>query len=120
MIANRYGIENNIKAEINPAPYVVIPTLGERLDYSFSFPSNSRVVVRIFDFNGNLITSLVDKYYESGGTIERKEDRSDWDGKNKFSQIVAPGTYFMHIEAINLLTGDMTTDMAPVVIGVYK
>ena len=109
-----------IKAEINPAPYVIIPTLGERLDYSFSFPSNSRVVVRIFDFNGNLITSLVDKYYESGGTIERKEDRSDWDGKNKFSQIVAPGTYFMHIEAINLLTGDMTTDMAPVVIGVYK
>ena len=114
-------IEDNniIKAEINPAPFVIIPTLGERLDYSFSFPSNSRVTVRILDFNGNLITSLVDKYYESGGTIERIEDRSDWDGKNEHSQIVSPGTYLMHIEAINLLTSELTTDMAPIVIGVY-
>lgn len=111
--------ENTIKAEINPAPYVIIPTLGERLDYSFSFPSNSKVSVRILDFNGNLITSLVDKYYETGGTVERLVDRSDWDGKNHLSQIVPPGTYFMHIEAINLLTGEATSDMAPIVVGVY-
>ena len=111
--------DNIIKAEINPAPYVIIPTLGERLDYSFSFPSNSKVSVRILDFNGKLITSLVDKYYETGGTVERLIDRSDWDGKNHLSQIVSPGTYFMHIEAINLLTGEATSDMAPIVVGVY-
>jgi len=107
------------KAEINPAPFVIIPTLGEKLDYSFSFPSNSRVTVRILDFNGNLITSLVDKYYEVGGTISRTEDNSEWDGKNHLSQIVPPGTYFMHIEAINLTTGESTSDIAPVVVGVY-
>ena len=98
---------------------MIIPTLGERLDYSFSFPSNSKVSVRILDFNGKLITSLVDKYYETGGTVERLVDRSDWDGKNHLSQIVSPGTYFMHIEAINLLTGEATSDMAPIVVGVY-
>ena len=106
------------KATIDPAPYVIIPTIGERLDYSYSFPSNSKVTVRILDFNGNLITSLVDKYYETGGTIEKLQEKSDWDGKNHLSQIVAPGTYFMHIEATNLRTGKQTWDMAPIVVGV--
>ena len=69
-----------IKAEITTAPYVIIPTLGERLDFSYSFPSNSRVIVRIIDLNGIFITSIVDKYYETGGTVERYEDSSDWDG----------------------------------------
>ena len=36
-----------IKAEIVTAPYVIIPTLGERLDFHYSFPSNSRVIIRI-------------------------------------------------------------------------
>ena len=31
-----------INAEIITAPYVIIPTLGERLDFQYSFPSNSR------------------------------------------------------------------------------
>ena len=106
--------------EILPAPFVIIPTIGERLDYSFSVPSNSKVVIRIFDMNGNFVTSLLDDFFTSAGTMERYEDKSDWDGKDHHGQIVAPGTYLMHIEATNWITGEYSFDMAPVVVGVYK
>tara|TARA_Y100001970_G_scaffold197740_1_gene240539 strand:+ start:7570 stop:9147 length:1578 start_codon:yes stop_codon:yes gene_type:complete len=108
------------KVMISPAPFVIIPTLGERLDYSFSVPSNSKVVIRIFDMNGNFITSLLDDFFISSGTIERYEDKADWDGRDHHGQIVAPGTYLMHIEATNWQTGEYSYDMAPVVVGVYK
>ena len=108
-----------ISAEIITAPYVIIPTLGERLDFQYSFPSNSRVVIRILDLNGRFITSLVDKYYENGGTVERFEDESDWNGRNHLGQIVSPGTYLIHMEASNFQSGKTTTDVAPIVVGVH-
>ena len=37
---------------------------------SFSFPSNSRVIIRVFDVSGRFITTLVDKFYESSGTMK--------------------------------------------------
>jgi hypothetical protein len=105
---------------ILPAPFVIIPTLGERLDYSFSVPSNSKVVIRILDLNGNFITSLLDDFFISSGLVERFEDQSDWDGTDHHGQIVAPGTYLMHIEATNWISGEYSYDIAPIVVGVYK
>ena len=46
---------------ISPAPYVLIPSLGETLDFTFTHPADSRVTVRVFDISGRFITSLVDK-----------------------------------------------------------
>ena len=74
--------------------------------------------VRIIDLNGIFITSIVDKYYETGGTIERNEDTSDWDGRDHLGQIVPPGTYLIQVEASNFQTGKTTTDVAPIVVGV--
>ena len=108
-----------LKAEIVTAPYVIIPTLGERLDFYYSFPSNSRVIVRILDLNGLFITSLVDKYYQTGGIVERYEDTSDWDGRDHLGQIVPPGTYLIHIEASDFQSGKTTVDVAPIVVGVH-
>jgi len=114
-------IEDNtiISAKIETAPYVIIPSIGERLDFIYSFPSNSRIVVRVFDLNGRFITSIVDRYYESGGTVERLDDNSEWDGTNHLGQVVDPGTYLMHIEAFNFQTGETTYDVAPIVVGVH-
>ena len=113
-----------IKASIDPAPYVIIPTRGERLDYSFSFPvisqQGSRVIIRILDFNGNYITSLVDQIFNTSGTILRFVDGSDWDGKDHLGQIVGPGTYLMHIEVTDLEIAKTWIDIAPIVVGVYK
>ncbi|NOZ07475.1 MAG: hypothetical protein GXO91_01205 [FCB group bacterium] len=107
-----------VEAAITPAPYVIIPTLGERLDFSYSFPANSRVIVRVFDLSGRFITTLVDKYFESSGTVLRDASRSDWDGRDHLGGIVPPGTYILHIEASNFQSGKTTNASAPVVVGV--
>ena len=113
-------IANSIesKTAINHEPYVIIPTLGETLDYNFSFPDNSRVIVRIFDISGKFVTSLIDKYYEQSGTVYCNNPPASWDGKNHLGQIMNPGTYIMHIEAMNPNTGKTETDASPIVVGV--
>jgi len=110
--------EEVIDAKIEPAPFVIIPSLGERLDFTYSFPSNSRVVIRIFDLSGRFVTSLVDRYYEQSGTVLRQQDNSDWNGRDHLGQIVPPGTYFMNIETNNFSTGKTSMDSAPIVVGV--
>ena len=114
-----YQSDINIeKASISVAPYVLIPTLGERIDFNYSFPSNSRVIVRVFDLSGRFVTTLIDNYFNESGTVYMEEDTSDWNGRDHLGQILSPGTYIMHIEAMNFQTGSTTTDMAPIVIGV--
>ena len=88
--------------------------------YSYSFPSNSRVTIRILNFNGRFVTSLVDKFYQAGGTVYKNEGKASWDGRNSIGQIVPPGTYLMHIESTMWETGKISSDIAPVVVGVYK
>jgi hypothetical protein len=110
--------DDSASVQISPAPFILLPSFGETLDFSYSFPNNSRVLVRIFDISGRFITSLVDKYYSNAGTVIREEDSSAWDGRDKLGQIVAPGTYIMHMEVMNPVTGVTQTDAAPIVVGV--
>ena len=63
---------------------------------------------------------IVDKYYESSGTVRREESSSAWDGTNQMGQIQPPGTYLMHMEASNFQTGKTSIAIAPVVIGIRK
>ena len=123
-LTNTWGIFhedfNNqiISAKIIPAPYVIIPSEGERLDFLYSFPTNSRVIIRVISLDGRVITSLMDNFYIDGGTVERKEEMSDWDGRDHLGQIVPPGTYLFHIEASNFTTGKTYEHVAPVVVGI--
>ena len=116
-----YGqfIEREVaSANIVVAPYVVIPSIGERINFVYSFPLESRVIVRIYSIDGRFITSLVDRYYDKSGSVIRGDEVSNWDGKNHLGQIVDPGTYLIHIEASNFLTGATSVDTAPIVVGV--
>ena len=131
-----YFVEDNSISEtsINPEPVVLIPSLGETLDYTYTHPTNSRVIIRIFDLSGRVITSLIDKYSENGGTWFNginpvdpnnpeswiNSDRSSWDGRDHLGQIVSPGTYLMHIESYNFDNSKTAVDIAPIVIGVAK
>ena len=127
--------DNTINStSINPEPFVLIPSLGETLDFTYSHPANSRVIIRIFDLSGRLITSLVDKYIEDAGIWYNgvnpvdpddpntwiNSDRSSWDGRDHLGQVVSPGTYLMHIEAYDFSTSKTSMDIAPVVIGVSR
>ena len=125
IIAQNYTTEGEyessstpMQTSINPEPFVLIPTLDETLDYNFTFPDKSRVIVRIFDISGRFITSLVDKYYASSGIVYCNDPPASWDGRDQLGQIVSPGTYIMHIEAMNPVTGETQTDAAPIVVGV--
>ena len=106
-----------VKAGIDAAPYPFVPSSGERIDFNYSFPDGARVIIRVFDLSGRFITSLVDNYFGNSGTVYM-EDVSNWDGKDHLGQIVSPGTYLIHIEAMNFQTGVTTFDVAPVVVGV--
>jgi len=114
------------KVTINPEPYVIIPSLGETLDFTFSHPKNSRVLIRIFDLSGRFITSLLDDYIIEAGTwsngynpsTDTNSQSSSWHGRDHLGQIVPPGTYIMHIEAMNPHNGQTYTDSAPIVVGV--
>lgn len=114
-------IEPNTSIEhisISPAPFVIIPTRGETLDYSFTVLDNTRAIVRIFDLSGRFITSLVDDYYIKSGILSHERDGNAWDGRDQLGQIVSPGTYIMHLEVFNPATGETQTDAAPIVVGV--
>lgn len=111
---------------IFPAPYVLIPSLGETLDFTFTHPENSRVTIRVFDLSGRFITTIKDIYMETAGTHYHGVDpatginasRSAWDGRDHLGQMVSPGVYLMHIESYDYTTSKTHSDMAPVVVGV--
>ena len=106
------------EAKITTEPYVIIPSLGETLDFTYSFPENSRVIIRIFNLTGQYITTLSDQFRTQSGTVTRNDESSTWNGRDHTGQIVPPGTYLFHIEAMNFSTGATSTDITPVVVGV--
>ena len=116
------------KISINPAPFVIIPGLNEKLNFTYTFPNNSRVIINIFDLSGRFITSLEDSFFEDGGTVYRDNilqnelgepiNASAWDGRDQLGQIVSAGTYIMHLEVFNPATGETQKDAAPIVVGV--
>ena len=105
---------NVVKSSIDVEPYVLIPSIGEQINYSYSVPSGSRVIIRVFDLSGRFITSLVDTFIDPG----QNNWQSSWDGRDHLGQILSPGTYLMHIESMDFQTGKTTTDVDPVVIGI--
>ena len=102
-----------VTASINVEPYVLIPSAGEKIGYTYSAPLGSRVIIRVFDLSGRFITTLQDIPPNTQNVGELY-----WDGKDHLGQILSPGTYLMHIESMNFQTGETTKDMDPVVIGI--
>ncbi|MCF7804139.1 MAG: lamin tail domain-containing protein [Candidatus Marinimicrobia bacterium] len=108
------GEVGDYQAELNVAPYPFVPQLGENIAYEFSYPANSRIKLRIYDTSGRYVTSLYDEFRGLSFYIE-----GTWDGRNEINEIVPAGVYVMHLEVTDVQTGDLSTDTAPVVIGVY-
>lgn len=93
-------------------PYPFVPQLGERIQYTYSFPAYSRITLRIFDASGRYIMTLFDDFRPLA--LEKTEY---WNGRDATNAIVPAGTYLMHLETVNRNTGERASDMAPVVIG---
>ena len=109
------GQSGDYSAELSVAPYPFVPQLGEVIAYTYSFPANGRIKLRVFDLAGRLITTLYDEYR---GVSFYKEDT--WDGRDNLNSQVSPGTYILHLDVTDAITGQQYQAMAPVVIGVYR
>ena len=108
------GQSGDYSAELSVAPYPFVPQLGEVIAYTYSFPANGRIKLRVFDLAGRLITTLYDEYR---GISFYKEDT--WNGRDNLNRQVSPGTYILHLDVTDAITGQQYQAMAPVVIGVY-
>ena len=109
---HREGADSDGGTRLLVAPYPFVPQLAENIEYAYKFPANSRITLRVFDLSGHLVTTLFEDYRSLALEVTRT-----WDGRDEISQIVPAGTYIMHLETVNRSTGEILTDMAPVVIG---
>jgi len=107
------GEPGNEKTKLSVAPYPFVPQLGEVIKYSYEYPSNCRVILRVYDMSGRFITTLEDGYYALSWHKENV-----WDGRNELNELVAPGNYLFHLQTTNRTTGKTRADIAPVVVGV--
>ena len=110
--AYQEGEDSDGGTSLSVAPYPFVPQLAENIQYTYKFPANSRVTLRIFDMSGHSVTTLLEDYRSLALEVTKT-----WNGRNEIYQVVPPGTYIMHLETVNRSTGEILTDMAPVVIG---
>ena len=106
------GEDSDGGTTLSVAPYPFVPQLAEKIQYTYKFPANSRVTLRIFDMSGHPVTTLMEDYRSLSLEVTKT-----WNGRNEIYQVVPPGTYIMHLETVNRATGEILTDMAPIVIG---
>lgn len=110
--AHKEGVDSEGETSLEIAPYPFVPQLAETIEYTYKFPANSRITLRVFDLSGHLITTLFEDYRSLSLEITKT-----WDGRNEISQITPAGTYIMHLETVNRSNGEIISKMAPVVIG---
>ena len=87
------GQTGNFSASLSVSPYPFVPQLGEVIKYSYSFPSDARIKLRVFDMAGRLITTLYDEYR---GISFYKE--ATWNGRDYLNRLVPSGTYIIHLD----------------------
>ena len=109
------GQTGNFSASLSVSPYPFVPQLGEVIKYSYSFPSDARIKLRVFDMAGRLITTLYDEYR---GISFYKE--ATWNGRDYLNRLVPSGTYIIHLDITDSITGKSYQKIAPLVIAAYE
>jgi hypothetical protein len=99
------------EASLRVEARVFCPSCGEdAFSIRFGAPSASDVTVRIFDAAGRSISTI----YNGASTGERE---FLWTGRDGDGKALPPGLYVCHVKAVEAVTGKLTTETAPIVIG---
>ena len=109
------GQTGNFDATLSVSPHPFIPQIGEVIKYSYSFPSDARIKLRVFDTAGRLITTLYDEYR---GISFYKE--ASWNGRDNLNRLVPSGAYLIHLDIFDAVTGKSYQKIAPVVIAGHE
>ena len=107
------GTPGDFEIYLKVAPYPFVPQLGEQINFEYSFPDDARIKLRVFDASGRYVSTLYDEFR---GLSFYKE--ASWSGRDELNRILPPGVYILHLEVTDTKTGTLSTDTAPVVIGV--
>jgi hypothetical protein len=85
-VAAKYGLRQNYPNPFNPATTI-----------NFSLPRRGRVVVRVYNILGQIVTVLTDHEYEAG------DHSIIWDGRDKHGNKAASGIYLYHMVSEGLI-----------------
>jgi len=112
----RVTVEGLDKALLTVEPKVFVPNRQSYTDtegfvIEFNVPTNSAVVLRLYDIDGRMIRTLVDEQQYAGpGQVV-------WNGRDELREVVPIGVYICYLEATDRDKGKTTTDQAPIVVG---
>ena len=109
------GQTGNFDETLSVSPHPFIPQIRDVIKYSYSFPSDARIKLRVFVTAGRLITTLYDEYR---GISFYKE--ASWNGRDNLNRLVPSGAYLIHLDIFDAVTGKSYQKIAPVVIAGYK
>ncbi len=100
------------KALLKVDARVFCPTCGEDgFDIVFGGPGTTQATLRLFDGNGRPIRTLY-----SGQSVG--EVTFAWDGNDGEGKPVPAGLYICHLELVEAVTGRVSTETVPIVVGV--
>jgi hypothetical protein len=76
-------------------------------------PANFKGILRIYDSQGRLMTTLVSEIIQTTTGIRTV----DWDGRDSEGNMVPIGLYYCHAEIIDRANGDQQSVVQPIVVG---
>jgi len=112
----RVTVEGLNKALLSVAPKVFVPNRQAYNDeegflIEFNVPTNSAVVLRLYDIDGRMVRTLIDEdQYAGPGQVT-------WNGRDELREVVPIGVYICYLEATDREKGKTTADQAPIVVG---
>ncbi|MEZ4387435.1 MAG: hypothetical protein R3D98_07605 [Candidatus Krumholzibacteriia bacterium] len=94
-----------------------LPELGERFPISIVTKENSETRLRIIDLEGRVIVTLWDSRFDGAVSgIPEFPTIVSWDGRDETFARVRAGMYVVHLQAVDLVSGERTEKTAPVVV----
>jgi len=111
------GIDPVDDIRLNVPARTFLPDRGEAFPISIVTIDNSETRLRIIDLEGRVIATLWDSRFDGAVSgIPEFPTIVNWDGRDETYARVRAGMYVVHLQAVNLATGERTEKTAPVVV----
>jgi hypothetical protein len=93
------------------------PALNEKITIEYGCKSvatgiNTRAIMRIYDAQGRLVNTIVNKNISNSIGIEQIQ----WDGRDTNMKLLPIGVYYCHLEVIERSTGAKEVTVQPIVV----
>ena len=102
----------SLKAILNVPPQPFNPYAGETINIEYGSRGGVKAILRIYNSEGKLVFTPQNLLINSSDVITY-----EWDGRDKNHKLLPIGLYILHLEIIDVSSGNKRTNKAPVVIG---